>query len=183
MKQHAVILDDTGVVIKTITRTIPNIRTVVLDSTADDHPFDLENTLYEYSEETGEFLETPRSSASAVALAKANKALEISDNFEQELQEGHYMSEVIGIEVDLRRGHSKNDLQNVANLLAYMERKSMETIEYVGYSETKIITFAELQSLQEEMQERGLGLYQKKWTLLNTVSNAATVEDIDQIAW
>lgn len=108
----------------------------------------------------------------------------ILSSFENEFENGHFMSASLGIEVDCRRSNSKNDKQNVEGLISNMSRKSKTPINYVGYSEIKTgITKTQLETLVAEMEDHVLGLYEKKWVLQTQIENATTIDDLNNIIW
>lgn len=115
---------------------------------------------------------------------KSAKVNEITSSFENELQNGHFMSASLGMEVDCRRSGSKNDKQNVEGLISNMSRNSKATVNYVGYSEIKNgITKTQLENLCAEMEDHALGLYEKKWVLQTQIENASTIDEIENINW
>jgi hypothetical protein len=112
------------------------------------------------------------------------KLNEIIFSFDSEIAAGHFASSALGIDVDCRRSGLKNDLQNVQGLISYMSRKSISSIEYVGYSETITgVTVSMLESLCAEMEDYVLALYQKKWSLEVMVAAAKTETELKAIAW
>ena len=120
----------------------------------------------------------------SLLLMKGKKSSEITQAFEDNFSNGHFMSSAIGIEVDCRRAEMKNDLQNVQGLISYMNRNSIPSINYVGYSEIKqSVTSGMLTALLAEMEDYALQMYEKKWTLLQQVESAATKEDLGGIQW
>lgn len=115
---------------------------------------------------------------------KSAKVNEITSSFENELQNGHFMSMALDIEVDCRRSSSKNDKQNVEGLISNMTRKNKTKINYVGYTEIcPNVTQAQLTELVAEMEDYVLGLYEKKWVLQTQIENAATIDDLNNIIW
>jgi len=115
---------------------------------------------------------------------KSAKINEIITAFENELQTGHFMSTILGIDVDCRRSNSKNDKQNVEGLISNMSRKSKSTVDYVGYTEIcPNVTQAQLTELVTEMEDHVLGLYEKKWMKQSEIKSATTIEEVKNINW
>lgn len=107
----------------------------------------------------------------------------IESAFDQQFTSGHFLSATIGIEVDLRRMNEKNDVQNVESLISSMTRNNVPSITYVGYTENVTATLAQVQALKGEMEDQGLALYQKKWTLEAEIEAAATIDQVKAITW
>ena len=115
---------------------------------------------------------------------KSTKLNEITSSFENELQNGHFLSVTLGIEVDCRRSATKNDKQNVEGLISNMSRNSKATVNYVGYSEIKTnVTKTQLETLVAEMEDHVLALYEKKWMKQSEIQSATTVEQVKAIGW
>lgn len=115
---------------------------------------------------------------------KLTKINEIITAFENELQNGHFISTILGIEVDCRRSITKNDKQNVEGLISNMTRNSKAFINYVGYTEIKQnVTINDLQILVAEMEDHVLGLYEKKWMKQSEIENTSTIEELNNINW
>lgn len=112
-----------------------------------------------------------------------DKSKEIRKGFENEFENGVFLSKSIGIDVDCRRFSSKNDLDNVEILLEDMEREEESTKVYKGHTETKEVTISDLKNLKIEMQKHGLSLYKKRWSLEEQIKNASTIEEINNINW
>jgi hypothetical protein len=91
---------------------------------------------------------------------------DIDDAFENILANGKFFSNSIELEVDCRRSASKNDLQNVTGLISSMKRNLASTTNYKGLSATKMgVSLEALQNLVYEMEDYGLALYNKKFSL------------------
>lgn len=104
--------------------------------------------------------------------------------FELDFQNGHFLSNSLGIEVDCRRSPVKNDKQNVEGLISNMKRKNKSTINYVGYTDIcPNVTIEQLEELVAEMEDYVLGLYEKKWMLQNQITASSTIEEIENINW
>lgn len=116
-------------------------------------------------------------------LIKEKKKNDITKAFDDELSDGFYYSEVLGINVDYRRGANKNDLQNVQSLISSMERNNISKTKYRGYDEHKEVTVNDLKLLAAEMEDHGLALYQKKWLLRSNIDKVKTQEELDNIQW
>lgn len=108
----------------------------------------------------------------------------ILNTFENNLQNGHFISTILGIDVDCRRSITKNDKQNVEGLISNMTRNSKAFINYVGYTEIKQnVTIKQLQDLAYEMEDYVLGLYEKKWLKQDEINNASTIEEVINVNW
>jgi hypothetical protein len=116
-------------------------------------------------------------------LMKEKKKNDITKAFDDELSNGFYYSEILGINVDYRRGANKNDLQNVQSLISSMERNNISKTKYRGYDEHKEVTVNDLKLLAAEMEDHGLALYQKKWTIRSNIDKVKTKEELDNIQW
>lgn len=113
--------------------------------------------------------------------AKEDKVKEIKQEFINRIEQGYFLSLVLEIKVDCRRGGYNNDLQNVEGLIQFMEGASIEEITYKGYTEEVTATLSQLQQLRVEMIQYALNMYQKKWELETLVTNALTIEDVNNI--
>lgn len=117
-------------------------------------------------------------------MAKEAQLPFITIGFDKELEEGHFLSSVLGIEVDCRRSDKKNDKQNVEGLISNMIRNSKATVDYVGYTDIKTgVTKTQLELLVAEMEDHVLSLYEKKWGLQTQIQNATTIQEIKAISW
>ena len=136
---------------------------------------------YKYYYENGEIIEkTPDMD---FEIYKNLKYREIRLAFEHEFRNGVFTSKVLDIDVDCRRSDTKNDLQNVEILIEYVTRNSLPNVLYVGHKESVNATIEKLYTLIEEMQDYGLGLYQKKWALEEEIKNAKTIKELEVIQW
>jgi len=68
-------------------------------------------------------------------------------------------------------------------LLSKMERESWTSIEYVGYTETKVATKANIEDMIIEIEESALGLYQYKWVKWAEIQIATTIQQIEAVSW
>ena len=96
---------------------------------------------------------------------------------------GSFKSTALGIDVDCRRSDAKNDYQNVQGLLSRMDRESIDSITYVGVSESCTATKAQIQALIYEMEDHVAALYAKKWALEAQIEAATSAEELEQITW
>lgn len=83
-----------------------------------------------------------------------------------------------GVVIDCRRSGTKNDLQNVQGLILLNQ-----TITYVGYYYTFIVTPAQLNEMQIQMINYGNSLYQKKWEKESEINSAITIQQLEDITW
>lgn len=116
-------------------------------------------------------------------LIKKAKKSEIVQSFDKALSDGKFMSTVLEIEVDYRRGANKNDMQNLQTLISYMKRNSISETVYKGYEEDKTCSVSDLEVLLTEMEDYGLYLYQKKWQLEQDAAVCNNKEELDKIVW
>lgn len=114
-------------------------------------------------------------------IFKEQKLKEVSTKFNETLANGHFFSQSLQIDVDCRRSDTKNDLQNVQNLIKKMQVDGIQQIYYVGYTETAPVTFQQLLQLEIEMIDFGLQLYNKKWELESQISNAQSIAELENI--
>jgi len=114
-------------------------------------------------------------------LYKKQKLQEIIEKFNITLTNGHFFSQTLQIEIDCRRSDTKNDLQNVQNIIKYLQLTQQNQLDfYRGYTnpetqETQIkvnVTLEQLQQVELEMIAFGLQIYNTKWQLEQLVENA-----------
>jgi len=115
--------------------------------------------------------------------ARTSKYAEINSAFDNAMATSYFMSPALGINIDSRRSATKNDLQNIQTLLSKMERESWTSIEYVGYTETKVATKANIEDMIIEIEESALGLYQYKWVKWAEIQIATTIQQIEAVSW
>lgn len=117
-------------------------------------------------------------------LAKQHAISQIKGSFKQAFENGHFISNSLGIEVDCRRNGDDNDKQNVEGLISNMTRNSKATVNYTGYSEIKTgVTKTQLEELVAEMEDHVLSLYEKKWMKQLEIQSATTIEEVKAIVW
>lgn len=146
---------------------------------------------YEYREEwvcpfekKGKVVKAVPTKDNNLEMAKEAQLPFITMGFDKELEEGHFLSSTLGIEVDCRRSDKKNDKQNVEGLISNMTRNSKATVNYVGYSEIKTgVTKTQLEELVAEMEDHVLGLYEKKWMKQSEIQSATTIQEVKSISW
>lgn len=107
----------------------------------------------------------------------------ITESFEEEFISGVFKSTTLNIDVDCRRNSTKNDLQNVDNLIDYMTDNSIPQIQYKGFGDKALATVDQLKLLKKEMQTHGVGLYNKKDVLRAQIKNCTTIEQVEAIVW
>jgi hypothetical protein len=107
----------------------------------------------------------------------------ISKAFDHELQNGHFMSNILGIEVDCRRSSTKNDLQNVQGLIDHLQRNGKTSVSYFGYADRVLATVSQLEDVIKEMQDYFLVLYEKKWLKESQILSATMIEQVKAIVW
>ena len=121
---------------------------------------------------------------------KQEKLKQISQLFETTIANGHFFSQSLQIEVDCRRSSTKNDLENVKNLIEAFIEINRETLDiYRGYTvpdtgETYYahnVTLNQLKQLKLEMIQYGENLYRRKWSLEDLINNAQTLEELNSI--
>lgn len=118
--------------------------------------------------------EMPLNYAQAIQLGK------IKISFNQALT-APYNSTVVGKEID----YNQTSLLNVQGLINYMQSNpSITSIQFRCADNSFVtLTFAQLQSLLQEMISHGLALYQKKWQLESQIQSATTVLQVQSIVW
>ena len=107
----------------------------------------------------------------------------IKQSFKNEFTTGKFLSTAIGIEVDLRRNGMDNDLENAKELLIDMTEMELTEIEYIGYSETVVITLDQLKNLIIEMRKTGFARYINKWAKEIEIDACTTKEELEFIIW
>jgi hypothetical protein len=118
-----------------------------------------------------------------IAKYKTDRIAVIQDSFDNAMATGYFMSTALGINIDCRRAATKNDLQNIQTLLAKMNREGWTSVEYVGYTETKVATKANIEAMIIEMEDYALGLYQYKWVKWSAIQAATTIQQIEAVVW
>ncbi len=128
--------------------------------------------------------------AEKLLKSKQEKLKQISQLFEDTIANGHFFSQSLQIEVDCRRSSTKNDLENVKNLIEAFIETNSETLDiYRGYTvpdtgETYYahnVTLNQLKQLKLEMIQYGENLYRRKWSLEDLINNAQTLEELNNI--
>jgi len=120
----------------------------------------------------------------AIEEFKIIKYQEISDAYNQHFINGHFPSEVLGINIDYRRNTTKNDLQNVDVLIEFMTDSEIAETEYKGYQNQKTMaTLAQIKLMRKEMIAYSIYLYGKKEALELSIDNAQTIEALNSIIW
>ena len=121
---------------------------------------------------------------------KQIKLQQVSKTFEDTIANGYFFSQSLQIEVDCRRSSTKNDLENVKNLIEAFIETNRETLDiYRGYTvpdtgETYYahnVTLNQLKQLKLEMIQYGENLYRRKWSLEDLINNAQTLEELNNI--
>lgn len=115
---------------------------------------------------------------------KKEKVKEIKNAFENEFVEGHFASTALGIEVDCRRSGTRNDLQNVNEMIDNYDYLPEKKKYFKGLSETTTfkLTLDQCKALKLEMFLLVANRYAKKDELLEQIENA-TIETIKNIKW
>lgn len=117
---------------------------------------------------------------------REQKEQELEQAFVNTFVAGFFFSEALQINVDCRRFGKDNDKQNVEGLIKTLRKKGLPGTEvYHGYKEEVSfnVSIEQLTLLIEEMEEYVLLNYEKKWLLENTLKNAQTKEDVDNVNW
>jgi hypothetical protein len=118
-----------------------------------------------------------------LAYVKAKKTEEILSSFDTSIINGAFHSESIGIDVDCRRGGTKNDYQNAVGLLSIMKRDGIPSVAYVGITEKAEATQDQIQKMIYEMEDHVSALYQAKWYFLQTIESATTEDQVAAVEW
>lgn len=114
---------------------------------------------------------------------KKRKDKEIRDAFEEEFVSGAFRSAVLGIIVDARRSDTRNDIQNVRELINQMQADGISSISYTGKNEDAPATIAYLEHLALEMVRRTNSLYQRKKAKQTAIKAATTKQQVKEIKW
>jgi len=126
-----------------------------------------------------------------IVTYKQQKLQEISEKFNIALVNGHFYSQTLQIEIDCRRSNTKNDLQNVENIIVFLSATSGQGLDvYRGYTnpetgETQYaynVTLQQLEQLRLEMIQYGLRLYNRKWQLEDAIANTQSQSELDAIS-
>ena len=128
--------------------------------------------------------------AEKLLKSKQEKLKQVSQLFEDTIANGHFFSQALQIEIDCRRNSTKNDLQNVENIIEFLILTNGQGLDvYRGYTnpetnETQYaynVTLEQLQQVKLEMIQYGLQLYNRKWQLEDAITNAQTLEELNSI--
>ena len=114
-------------------------------------------------------------SKKSLELAKTEKLAEIKQAFNHEQENGHTTSS-LGFEVDATR-RSKDDIES----LLYVGEFPVHFRDYDN--DFHELSKEQAEVLKKEIIAYGLSVYQKKWTLQQTVENATTVEEVEAVSW
>ena len=126
-------------------------------------------------EDKGDYLEAVNPPRKSLELVKAEKLAEIKQAFNKGQENGHCASS-LGFEVDATR-RSKDDIES----LLYVD---MFPVRFRDYNnEFHDLSKEQVEVLKKEIIAYGLSVYQKKWTLQQTVENATTVEEVEAVSW
>lgn len=79
---------------------------------------------------------------------------------------------------------SREDLDNLTQLLDYCKRKSMPKTELRLYDNSFLtVTLEQLQQIRDELQEYCLAAYHKKWQKEVAIDKADTIDKVLSITW
>lgn len=111
---------------------------------------------------------------------------ELKQNQKRSIKEAFLLAPSQGMTCSL--GHKVNstreDKDNMKELLDYCTRLSIGSITIRLYDNSFIsVTTADLISIINEIQEFGLGLYQRKWAKEAAIDAAATENEVTAITW
>lgn len=121
---------------------------------------------------------------------KVIRLRQVSKAFEDILANGHFFSQALQLEIDCRRNSTKNDLQNVENIIEFLTLTNGQGLDmYRGYTDPETcetqyaynVTLSQLQQVKLEMIQYGLQLYNRKWQLEDAIANAQTQSELDAI--
>lgn len=111
------------------------------------------------------------------------KYAELSADFDNALANGEVTTS-LGFTMNCRRSATKNDLQNMETLLSSMQRKGLATTAVKDATgEMRTVTQANLQQIIAEMEDYGLALYQRKFSLEAQAKAATTEAELKVIVW
>lgn len=113
---------------------------------------------------------------------KEDKRKDVSSWFDKEIAQGKVNSS-LGFPVDARRSSEKNDLQNMRELLTFMQDYGVETVTVVGADNLSHegITQAQIAVLAGEIRDFGFALYEQKRQKIANIDNAPSKEELDLI--
>lgn len=118
--------------------------------------------------------------------AKEEKRNEIIGRFQASFGEG-FFSQTLGVVIDCRKIPYQNeeDIENIERLIAYMEDSGQTTTYYRDSYNDNIpnVTVDMLRNVVKEMRAYGVSLYMKKHWLLDEISSAQTIEEVNAITW
>lgn len=108
---------------------------------------------------------------------KERKVSEVKSKFTDE-QANRVFTCSLGFKVNNRRSGGNFDKDNVQSLIDL----GVTPIQFRDAdNQFHSLTTEQLETLKNEMIQDGLGLYQQKWDLENTINNATTLEDLENL--
>lgn len=163
--------------------TIPNTAILITDSLWQEMQ---QKGPENYISSNGSVKYNQPSSFSVLQTEKKNKKAEIKSSFKESLATGACTLS-LGWEIDCRRG----DVENMRGLLEIAKKKGLTDNDPIGPkgimgydNQWHSATVAEVRDIIiPEMCEYGASLYQKKFQLIEQVSNAKTPEEVAAITW
>lgn len=131
---------------------------------------------------TGNWLYSDGTIATDITLAqnKIKKIAQLKSDFSMLQTRGHITSSTISKDIDA----SYQALTNMQSLLTYMQTNNITSTQIRCYDNTFVtVTQTQLQSIVNELIKFGLQIYQKKWTIENSIVSATTLTDLNAINW
>ena len=155
---------------------------------------DLESTITAL-QEAGyeEVVEGELSQVERFALARMDALERIEFGFVNAFKHGKFVTQTLyGFEVDCRRGGERgtdNDIDNITRMISLINKGIIQTpVPWVGVSETRLCTLADLESILTEMEVYGVQVYQRKHSLeaqVNAIADETpeSITFLNQIEW
>jgi len=109
----------------------------------------------------------------------------IAAGFRNAIQNGSTVSQSqAGFNIDVRRNDRDNDIDNIKGMIDLITASIViAPVAWVGVSESRSLTLAELETLKIEMLVYGAQVYQKKHTLEAQLALCKTITDYLSVVW
>lgn len=137
---------------------------------------------YVYDPDTGRL--NPPAPVYSLDELKAQKRALISQAFDTAVSQGRFDSS-LGFPMDARRSATKNDLQNMREVLSLMQDLGLPSVAVTDADDKEQagITQEQLQALIVEIRNYGMGLFEYKRQLVAQLEAAQTAEEIAAVSW
>lgn len=117
--------------------------------------------------------------------AKAIKAQEIHQAWEEALTQGSFISEAVpGFSIDCRRNGRDADRDNIEVVIEDIETGAdTEPTMWVGVSEIRTVSLVDLKAIRREMGAYGRNCYNRKFMAQYILANAETLAEVQAVTF